>query len=620
MDFPDTETVNFDRSMPSPAAIARAILDGFNNHYRRFRYVAQQAKALYENGDWQAIRERARERIDFYDRRVLEAVAIIERDFDLDSLSGEERDALWQAVKQSFVAQLSEHRQPECAETFFNSVCTKLLHREYFRNRFIFVRPGVATEYMDSDPPSYRSYYPAQKGLRSVLRQIVIDFGLACAWNDVERDVRRMVCAVLDAHCSGAAFRRPWHAAPDLQIQVLSNLFFRNKGAYIIARVINGTRITPVAIPILRNSTGALYIDTALFTADLLAVLFSYTHAYFLVDMEAPAAYVDFLRSILPGKPVSEIYTSVGLAKQGKTLFYRDFLHHLKHSSDQFVTAPGIKGLVMTVFTLPSYPYVFKLIKDVIPHPKDTDRPQVMDKYRLVKLHDRVGRMADTWEYSQVTLPRARFAPALLRELLADCASIIELDDQTVLIQHVYIERRMTPLNIYLTHATDDELDHAVLEYGNAIKELAAANIFPGDMLYKNFGVTRLNRVVFYDYDEIEYMTDCQFRSVPEARHHEDEMSDEVWYAVEARDMFPEKWGPFLLGDNRIRAAFVKHHADLLTPAFWNARKQRIQAGKLENVFPYPPQLRFNARFNACSVERHASKSRFDRSSLASMS
>ena len=200
----------------------------------------------------------------------------------------------------------------------------------------------------------------------------------------------------------------------------------------------------------------------------------------------------------------------------------------------------------MAVFTLPSYPYVFKLIKDVIPHPKDTDRQQVMAKYQLVKLHDRVGRMADTWEYSQVTLPRSRFSSALLRELLTDCASIVEVDDKTVLINHVYIERRLTPLNIYLTHATDEELEHAVFEYGNAIKELAAANIFPGDMLYKNFGVTRLNRVVFYDYDEIEYMTTCEFRSVPHARNDEDEMSHEAWYAVGAHDMFPEKWGTFL--------------------------------------------------------------------------
>jgi isocitrate dehydrogenase kinase/phosphatase len=588
----------FDRSMPSPARIAEAILEGFNRHYRLFRYVAQQAKSMYENSDWQRMRERARERIDFYDQRVLEAVAHIEREFDLASLDEAERDALWQAVKQHYVTLLAEHRQPECAETFFNSVCTKLLHREYFRNQFLFVRPGVATDYMDSDPPSYRSYYPA-RGLRRTLRQIVIDMGLACRWENVERDLRFVVRAVCDAHASGEAFRRPWHMEPDCQIQVLSSLFFRNKGAYIVGRVINGTRITPLAVPVLKNARGQLFVDTALFTSEHLATLFSFTRAYFLVDMEAPSAYIDFLRSILPHKPPSELYTMVGLAKQGKTLFYRDFLHHLKHSSDQFVIAPGIKGLVMSVFTLPSYPYVFKVIKDVIPHPKDTDRQQIMAKYQLVKLHDRVGRMADTWEYSQVTLPRARCSPELIDELRSYCPSQLEFGEGTLTIRHVYIERRMTPLNLYLTEATDAEVEHAINEYGNAIKELAAANIFPGDMLYKNFGVTRLNRVVFYDYDEIEYMTDCNFRTLPPPSSLDDDYGGEITSYVDKRDMFPEQWRPFLTGDPRIRAALLKYHADLFDPAFWQRRKERIVAGHLEDVFPYPPERRFRRRHAA---------------------
>ncbi|MGE5337324.1 MAG: bifunctional isocitrate dehydrogenase kinase/phosphatase [Gemmatimonadota bacterium] len=599
----------FDHSMPQPGAIARAILEGFDRHYRLFRYAAQQAKQRFENGDWLGMRESARERIAFYDQRVIEASVRIEGDFDLAALKDEERDALWQAVKQHYVALLAEHRQPECAETFFNSVCAKLLHRDYFRNAFIFVRPGVATDYMDSDPPSYRSYYPASggknAGLRATLRRILIDYGLACPWIDVERDIRRVIRAVCDAHDRGEApnaLTRPFHVEPDCQIQVLSSLFYRNKGAYIVGRIINGTRITPLAVPILRDERGQLYLDAVLFSGQHLATLFSFTRAYFLVDMEAPSAYVEFIRSILPHKPASELYTMVGLQKQGKTLFYRDFLHHLRHSTDQFVIAPGIKGLVMTVFTLPSYPYVFKMIKDVIPFPKETDSEQIKSKYQLVKMHDRVGRMADTWEYSQVQLPRARFSPALLQELLNFCANQIELTPDTVLIKHVYIERRMTPLNIYLMHASDAEVDHAIREYGQAIKDLAAANIFPGDMLYKNFGVTRLNRVVFYDYDEIEYMTDTDFRRVPPPRNEEDEMSDQPWYHVGKHDVFPEQWAPFLLGDPRIKSALLKYHADLFTPEFWQSRKERIQAGHLEDVFPYPEETRFEHWFGAAAL------------------
>lgn len=591
-------SMRFDHSMPQPRAIARAILEGFDLHYRRFRFVAQQAKSRFERGDWLGMRDSARERIDYYDQRVIEAVERIEHGFDLACLEEAERDRLWQAVKQQFISLLANHRQPECAETFFNSVCTKLLHRVYFQNAFLFVRPGVATDYMDSEPPSIRSYYPGTAGLRATLRQIGIDLGLAAPFVDFERDVRYVMRAICEAHRAGApnALVRPFHVEPDCQIQVLSNLFFRNKGAYLIGRFINGTRATPIAVPFLRDARGQIYIDTILFAADLIATLFSFTRAYFLVDMEAPSAYAEFVKSILPHKPVCELYTMVGLQKQGKTLFYRDFLHHLRHSTDRFVIAPGIKGLVMTVFTLPSYPYVFKIIRDVIARPKETDRKQVMEKYRLVKLHDRVGRMADTWEYSEVTLPRQRFSAELIRELLTYCPSVVEVDENQVLLRHVYIERRMTPLNIYLQHATDPEIEHAIGEYGNAIKELAAANIFPGDMLFKNFGVTRLDRVVFYDYDEIEYMVDCHFRHIPPPPNEEAEMSGEPWYHVDARDVFPEQFGPFLLGDPRIRAAFLRQHADLLTPEFWQLRQERIRAGIMEDVFPYPQECRFGVR------------------------
>jgi len=595
---PPAGAARFDHSMPQPRAMAQAILDGFNLHYRRFREVAQQAKGRFERGDWLGMRDSARERIDYYDQRVVEAVERIERGFDLACLDEAERDRLWQAVKQQFIALLADHRQPECAETFFNSVCTKLLHRMYFQNAYIFVRPGVATDYMDSDPPSIRSYYPATAGLRATLRRVVADLDFAAPFVDLERDLRYALRAICAAHRKGApnALLRPFHIDPDCQLQVLSNLFFRNKGAYLIGRFINGTRATPVAVPFLRDEAGRIYIDCVLFAADMIATLFSFTRAYFLVDMEAPSAYAEFVKSVLPHKPVSELYTMVGLQKQGKTLFYRDFLHHLRHSTDRFVVAPGIRGLVMTVFTLPSYPYVFKIIKDVIARPKETDRWQVMEKYRLVKLHDRVGRMADTWEYSEVRLPRARFAPELVRELLAYCPSVVEVDDSSVLLRHVYIERRMTPLNIYLQHASDAEVEHAIGEYGNAIKDLTAANIFPGDMLFKNFGVTRLNRVVFYDYDEIEYMVDCRFRRIPPAPNEEAEMSGEPWYHVERGDVFPEQFEPFLLGDPRIRAAFLRQHADLLTPEFWQQRQERIRAGVMEDVFPYPPGARFGAR------------------------
>ena len=568
-------------------AIAQAMLEGFNRHYTLFRQVSAEAKGRFERADWHGQQRAQRERIEFYDKRVQEGAERLQHEFDAAALPMD----VWQQVKLHYIGLLVNHHQPECAETFFNSVTTKILHHSYFHNDFIFVRPAVSTEYIENDEPAatptYRAYYPTKETLRETWRRIITNFQLALEFQDLERDVDH-VCESVTAELGDYRVRT------NFQVQVLASLFFRNKGAYVVGKIINGFRETPFALPILHNRKGRLVVDAALFGEDELLMLFSFARAYFMVDMEVPSAYVQFLRSMMPHKPRSELYNAIGLAKQGKNLFYRDFLYHLRHSSDHFRIAPGIKGMVMVVFDLPSFPYVFKVIKDAYPPQKETTREIIRSKYLLVKQHDRVGRMADTLEYTNVAFPRARFDEELVAELKRDCPSLIEDEDgENLVIRHVYIERRMIPLNIYLADATPEQIERAVIEYGNAIKDLVSANIFPGDMLWKNFGVTRNGKVVFYDYDEIEYLTDCNFRKVPEPRNEEEAMSGDVWYTVRPHDVFPETFEPFLLGNPVVREVFMRHHAELLDPAFWQAHKERILAGDVLDVFPYDPKRRF---------------------------
>ncbi|WP_325090232.1 bifunctional isocitrate dehydrogenase kinase/phosphatase [Burkholderia contaminans] len=572
--------------------VAQTLLENFDRHYRIFRDAAVKAKTLYEQGDWHGLQRLARERITSYDDRVKECVEVLEDEYDAENID----DEVWQQIKLHYIGLLTSHRQPECAETFFNSVCCKILHRSYFSNDFIFVRPAISTEYLENDEPAakptYRAYYPGTDGLAATLERIVTNFQLEPAFDDLPRDI---ACVMEAIHDEFGHFDE----APNFQIHVLSSLFFRNKSAYIVGRIINADRVLPFAVPIRHVRPGVLSLDTVLLRRDQLMIIFGFSHSYFLVDMGVPSAYVDFLCTIMPGKPKAEIYTSVGLQKQGKNLFYRDLLHHLSHSSDRFIIAPGIKGLVMLVFTLPSFPYVFKIIKDHFPPPKETTRAQIMEKYQLVKRHDRLGRMADTLEYSSVALPLARLDHALVRELEKEVPSLLEYEDGNLVIKHLYIERRMTPLNLYLQNGSDTDVEHGVKEYGNAVKELMKANIFPGDMLYKNFGVTRHGRVVFYDYDEIEYLADCNVRRVPPPRNEEDELSGEPWYTVGPHDIFPETYGPFLLGDPRVRDVFMKHHADFFDPALWQASKDKLIQGELPDFYPYDTALRFCVRYPA---------------------
>jgi len=595
--------------------IARVLMDGFNRHYQLFRSESARAKQRFEASDWHGQQRAQRERIEFYGLRVQETTDRLARECH----AGEQPMEVWQQVKLHYIGLLVDHHQPELAETFFNSVCTKILHRSYFQNDFIFVRPAVSTEYIENAEsqarPTYRAYYPQRETLTATLQRMVQDFALEVRFEALERDCADVANA-MQRQLGDSVLRA------NFQIQVLSGLFFRNKGCYIVGKVINGFNAFGFALPVLHNRDGRLMIDAVLLGEDDLLMLFSFARAYFMVDMEIPSAYVQFLSSMLPRKPRNELYSALGLAKQGKTLFYRDFLHHQRHSSDRFRIAQGIRGMVMLVFDLPSFPYVFKVIKDFYPPPKDTTREQIKAKYLLVKQHDRVGRMADTLEYSKVAFPRDRFDDALIAELQRFAPSQIEICERggdgkpEVVLQHVYIERRMIPLNIYLqealeaagTNVTDmrpsavrarERIVRSVVEYGKAIKDLVTANIFPGDMLWKNFGITRNGKVVFYDYDEIEYITDCNFRRVPAPRTEEEELSGEIWYAVGPRDVFPETFGPFLLGNPLVRDIFMQHHADLLDVEFWLTQQQRIAAGHVHDIFPYDRSRRLAHLRNA---------------------
>lgn len=568
-------------------AIAKTILNGFERHIYLFSEITQSAKQRFELCQWQAVQDAAKARTDFYDKRVEETLKTIEKDFFVSELD----ELLWQNVKSSYIELLKKHNQPELAESFYNSIFCHLFERKYYHNAFIFVESTVEQIENIAKPVIYTRYSPSESSLEQTITDIMSKANFNLPFVNLGRDIKSLI----------KSFRKQAHKTryqlSDLKFDILDFVFYRNKGAYIIGRVISPAGETPFIVPIVNNEKqgqdAGLYIDALLTEGPKMAVVFGFARAYFFVDCQHPYALVLFLKRLIPHKTLADLYSAIGFHKQGKTQFYRDFLNHLDTSDDKFELAAGIKGMVMSVFTLPSYPYVFKIIKDKFSPSKNMTKQDVKGKYRLVKLHDRVGRMADTMEYSEVAFPKNRFSKELLTELLNVAQSIIRFEDELIIIKHLYIERRMTPLNIYLANASDSEIEEAMYGYGRAIKQLIAADIFPGDMLLKNFGVTRHGRVIFYDYDEITYMDEVNFRVKPEAITEEQIYAAEPWYSVAPGDMFPEELATFALANRKYRNAFLIHHADLLQASFWQQCQKNVAAGKFEDVFPYPEALRF---------------------------
>jgi len=564
-------------------AIAQNILSGFERHIFLYSEITRSAKTRFEQCQWDEVQKAAKQRTGFYEARVIETRQQLHQEFDIKDLD----ESLWLEVKTAYITLLANHKQPDLAESFYNSVFCQLFSRQYYHNGYIFVESTACRLDCEQPPAIYSRHQPAKKGVFDTIKEMITSPNFDIEFENIDRDVNCLI-QVFRERAKKTMFQ-----IESLQFDVLNFVFYRNKGAYIIGRVISPAGITPFIFSVLNDPDKGLYLDAVLTDDENMAVVFGFARAYFFVDCEHPYALVNFLQSLIPHKTRADLYSAIGYHKQGKTQFYRDFLNHLSTSNDKFELAAGIKGMVMSVFTLPSYPYVFKIIKDKFAPSKNMTKQDVKSKYRLVKHHDRVGRMADTMEYSEVAFPKTRFSAELLEELYKVAPSIIREENELIVIQHLYIERRMIPLNIYLSNANEEETKEALYGYGQAIKQLIAADIFPGDMLLKNFGVTRHGRVIFYDYDEITYMNEVNFRRIPEAITEEQIYAAEPWYSVAPEDMFPEELATFALSNRKYREAFKEAHEDLLDADYWKKIQENVKNKIYGDVFPYPDELRF---------------------------
>ncbi len=561
--------------------IAEIIVGSFSEYRDGFKAITAGAKRRFENAEWVAAKQASIERIELYDIFAGSVVTEIKGILD-DSGFGDDR---WGEVKEAYIGLIAQRKDFDLAETVFNTIYRKLFDRPGVGNDRIFVTSPFIKPPITSDEPLFNSYR-MDSTLWELFDGLFADYQFAIPYEDLTQDMTHLV-EIMESQII------PMHGSEDLSMDILKPVFYRNKGAYLIGRMIIGSNVLPIAIPILNYELVGLFVDTLIYDEDDLSIIFSFTRSYFMLECEYPMEMVQFLHSLLPAKQISEVYSSIGFYKHGKTEFNRGFLTHMDETDDRLQIAPGVKGLVMSVFTLPSYEVVFKVIKDKFSPTKKITRQQVKASYYFVKTQDRLGRMADTQEFTNFVFPRNRFSDELLDELLAVAASSIVLQEDRVIIKHLYMERLMVPLNLYLEQQDDEGKMQALDEYGNAIKQLAAANIFPGDMLLKNFGVTRHRRVVFYDYDEICFLTDVNFRKIPEARFPEQEMAAEPWYSVGPRDVFPEEFRTFLFNSQKLKDLFSNLHGEIFDYQYWQGLQESLKGNWMMDVFPYRRKQRF---------------------------
>ncbi len=559
------------------ALCAEAARDAFVEYEAHFDEITRRGRERFLARDWHGSFDDSRERLRLYSliigsvtNRVREVMG--ERLFDR---------SIWSATKAAYSALIAQSQRWEVGESFFNSL-----------TRRVFTTEGVnqAIEFVDTDfdgradePAEITRTYSAAPMPELVLQFLTDESGggfAADSWSDLQPAIE-------------TAAQRLMAALPDAaEFEIISATFYRGRGAYLIGRAIGDGTSTPIAFCLLHPRGSGITLDALLIGESDLAILFSYTRAYFRVDARRPFALVRWLSGVMQRRRLADLYNAIGHNRHAKTEFYRDFVRHLQKSDDCFVEAEGTRGMVMLVFTLPSYDVVFKLIRDRFDQPKESDRREVMRRYKLVFEHDRAGRLIEAHEFEHLRIPRVRFEPALLQLLTRDAATTVRLEGDDVIISHAYVERRVRPLNLFFRESEPEAAIRAACDYGQAIRDLAASNIFPGDLLTKNFGLTRHERVVFYDYDELCFLTDCNFRDMPQAQTDEQEMAAEPWFSVRENDVFPEEFPNFLSFPEPAREALMKQHSDLFRADFWRRMQQKFREGELPELFPYTQDRR----------------------------
>jgi isocitrate dehydrogenase kinase/phosphatase len=556
-------------------ADAQYLVDAFVAYNNEFRDITRRARRTFEQRDWAGARFDAVQRIELYDRHV---DTIVE---ELPTAIGDranERDH-WADIKEAYANAIRDYADEAFFKTFFSSITRRLF-------RTIGVDPKIEFSAFDIAPPDeipvnaeVKSY--ANRGnLELLVDQLLTDFNFAVPCRDRDRTVE-FIAAEVDAYCASLGGERNVIA-----IDMFTMVFYRSTRAMLVGRI-DGNDFSAPFIVALKNTDDGIVADAVIMRTDDASMVFGFTRSYFHADIGNVSAAIGFLRTLLPRKPLAELYTVLGRAKQGKTERYRAFFQHLSQSDDLFIHARGDKGMVMEVFTLPSFDIVFKIIRDRFAYPKTIGRKEVMEKYELVFKHDRAGRLVDAQEFKRLRFPLQRFEPSLLEDLLSECSETCRIEGDDFVVEHCYVERRLTPLNLYLEDAPEDAARAAAIEYGQSIRDLAMSNIFAGDLLLKNFGVTRHGRVIFYDYDELCLVTECNFRRMPEPRDEMDEMRAGAWFYVGPNDVFPEQFIEFLGFKPAARQAFMDYHSDLLAPAFWTRLKRRFEAGEIIDVLPY---------------------------------
>ena len=563
---------------------ARWILAEFDAYYVESRSIPNLAKSAFEQRDPAMSLDLSLRRLSVYSvsahalaRRLRAALPEVAED-----------ETFWARLEARYLALIEGRYESDLAFAYIHSA-----------RRMVYEGMWKPVEYMflhHREPASERS--AAVRIDFSIARgadlAVLVDRVLAVPrferrWRDRAGDVRR-VAERLQSIFSGGA-RRP------VEIQMTDAGFYRNRGAYIVGRIVfDDSSASPLILALLNHDVG-IYVQAVLAGEADAHNLFSSTLANFHVTNSHYHELAAFLHTVMPTRRLGLHYSTIGFNHVGKVAVMHELREELATHREVFITAVGFRGSVAIGFAAPSSDYNLKVIRDV---PTDQYKwgefpgiGAVLDKYRRVHEIDRTGSMLDNIIYYNLELDSAWFEADLLAELLRDAGESVSLRDDAVILKHLIVQRRVRPLPVFLQDATPEEAREVIVNLGHCIKNNAAANVFNKDLDARNYGVSRFQKVYLFDYDALEPLTRVKVRSNAGRFDGEDDVPD--WFYEDGVIFLPEEIeSGFRIHDRGMRRLFRDVHGDLLTTGYWERLQHDLDRGQVPSIRLYPEQRKLD--------------------------
>jgi isocitrate dehydrogenase kinase/phosphatase len=556
--------------------VAAWIFDSFTGFYAEFQRLTWLAQTAFEERDPAAAVAGGTTRLGLYDATVHALADDVRRCYP----SLMESDALWLTVEDTYRRKAQDRYDGDLAIAFLQSLWRRVHHGEW--------RPVDYTLGELSRPVARREDAIATIHCRgpleaTVVRELLAVGNLALPYRDLEADAVLVAQRLNDSLAADTL--------PPERVEMIRGCFFRNRGAYLVGRLLfQDGRVKPLVIA-LHNGEEGLIARAVLVTVPHVHNLFNTTQAAFHVTNLHYHEIAELLLSIMPRRPLGLQYAIFGYYHFSKVAIMSEITRQLAQSGEVLDTAPGSPGTVAMAFNAPCLAYVLKVIRD---RPTDGYKwgqfpgpAAVLDKYERVHRINRTGSMLDNTIFYNLKLDRAWFNPRLLDDLLSAAGNAVRLQGKAVIFRYLVVQRTLSPLNIYLRTAAPEKARRVISNLGHCIRNNAAANLFNRDFDARNYGVTRYLKVYLYDYDAVEALTDMKVRTNTDRVDGEEGPPD--WFFESGFVFLPEEMEAGLcIADRELCRAFRTEHAELLTVRYWEELQAAHRSGRVPGVRTYP--------------------------------